>query len=79
MCRALNETVVDGISTNLPFQRAVINDEQFNRGSYTTHFIDERKIMYKLEAPVQDNTGFRGSSGNHWPLRQRTLQSVTIL
>lgn len=52
MRRALDETSVDGIATNLPFQRTVVDDEQFLRGTYTTHFIDERKIMYKLEIPA---------------------------
>lgn len=52
MRRALSETVVEGIKTNLPFQRTVIDDEQFGKGSYSTHFIEERKIMYKLEVPV---------------------------
>lgn len=52
MKRALGETVVEGIRTNIPFQRAVIDDEQFNKGSYSTHFIDERKMMHKLEVPA---------------------------
>ncbi|MDO8473536.1 MAG: biotin carboxylase N-terminal domain-containing protein, partial [Dehalococcoidia bacterium] len=52
MKRALGETAIEGIKTNLPFQRTVIEDEQFHKGSYNTHFIDERKIMYKLEVPV---------------------------
>lgn len=48
MERALAETVVEGVKTNLPFQKAVISDKQYRKGTYDTNFIDERKIMYKL-------------------------------
>ncbi|MDO8473600.1 MAG: biotin carboxylase N-terminal domain-containing protein [Dehalococcoidia bacterium] len=48
MARALAETSVEGIKTNLPFQQAIISDEQFRKGTYTTNFVDERKILHKL-------------------------------
>ena len=45
--RALAEFRVEGISTTLPFFRAVLSDEAFVSGDYTTGFIAER--MGKLE------------------------------
>jgi pyruvate carboxylase subunit A len=48
MRRALDETVVEGIKTIIPFQRAVIGDEEFINGSYTTNFLKGRKVI-KLE------------------------------
>ncbi len=40
--RALAEFRIRGVSTNLPFLRAILQDEQFISGSVTTNFIDER-------------------------------------
>jgi len=45
--RALAEFRVEGISTTLPFFRAILSDEAFVSGDYTTGFIAER--MEKLE------------------------------
>ncbi|HYQ85456.1 MAG TPA: biotin carboxylase N-terminal domain-containing protein, partial [Rubrobacter sp.] len=40
--RALEEFRVEGISTTLPFYRAILDDEAFVSGDYTTGFIAER-------------------------------------
>jgi acetyl-CoA/propionyl-CoA carboxylase biotin carboxyl carrier protein len=45
--RALAEFRVEGISTTLPFYRAILDDEVFVSGNYTTGFIAER--MQRLE------------------------------
>jgi acetyl-CoA/propionyl-CoA carboxylase biotin carboxyl carrier protein len=45
--RALAEFRVEGISTTLPFYRAILDDEAFVSGDYTTGFIAER--MQRLE------------------------------
>jgi acetyl-CoA/propionyl-CoA carboxylase biotin carboxyl carrier protein len=45
--RALAEFRVEGISTTLPFFRAILSDEAFVSGDYSTGFIAER--MEKLE------------------------------
>lgn len=39
--RALFEYVILGVTTNLSFLKAVIENEDFRRGDYTTHFIEE--------------------------------------
>jgi acetyl/propionyl-CoA carboxylase alpha subunit len=49
MRRALGEMVVEGIQTILPFHREVMQDEQFQRGQYTTAFVEERGIVEKLK------------------------------
>lgn len=41
MNRALNEYLVRGIFTNIPFARSIINDPEFARGNFTTRFIEE--------------------------------------
>ena len=40
--RALKEFRVRGVSTNLPFLRAILHDEEFIAGGVTTSFIDDR-------------------------------------
>jgi len=41
MSRALNEYSVEGIKTNINFQRQIINEEGFHLGNYSTGFIEE--------------------------------------
>ena len=40
MRRALNEFVIEGIKTTIPFHIQLMNDEKFVRGDYTTKFMD---------------------------------------
>lgn len=41
MSRALNEFTVEGIKTNVQFQRYIINEDQFRSGKFSTHFVEE--------------------------------------
>jgi acetyl-CoA carboxylase biotin carboxylase subunit len=41
MRRALNEYVIEGIKTNLPFLRRVLGDERFRAGKYDTRLVDQ--------------------------------------
>ena len=40
--RALAEFRIRGVSTNIPFLQAVVDDPDFRAGRVTTSFIDER-------------------------------------
>ncbi len=40
MIRALEEFVVEGVKTTIPFHRAVMADEAFQRGEYDTRFVE---------------------------------------
>ena len=51
--RALAEFRVEGISTTLPFFRAILSDEAFASGDYTTGFIAERMEMLDIEPSRQ--------------------------
>ena len=46
--RALDEFVIEGIRTNIPLHKVILNDEVFLNGTYTTRFIQERNILAKL-------------------------------
>ena len=39
---ALDEFVVDGLETNLPFHRALLRDEAFLGGRFTTSLLDRK-------------------------------------
>ncbi len=55
--RALAEFRVEGISTTLPFYRAILDDEAFVSGDYTTGFIAERMQSLKIQPAVTGETG----------------------
>jgi acetyl-CoA carboxylase biotin carboxylase subunit len=43
MERALNEFLIDGISTTIPFHLEIIKDKRFKKGEIHTHFIEDSK------------------------------------
>ena len=57
MRRALDEFIIDGIKTNIPFHKVALDDEVFQRGDYTTNFIEEREIIKKLKQLHGKSTG----------------------
>jgi acetyl-CoA/propionyl-CoA carboxylase biotin carboxyl carrier protein len=62
--RALSEFRVEGISTTLPFHRALLEDEVFLSGGYTTGFVAERLSGMEIEASPGPAAGeARGREG----------------
>lgn len=56
MKRALYEYVVIGVTTNIPFHKAVMECEAFHRGELSTGFIDDNNIIEKVkEISVRDS------------------------
>src|ERR671915_478481 len=55
--RALAEFRVEGISTTLPFFRAILDDEAFVSGNYTTGFIAERMQRLNIQPATKGETG----------------------
>lgn len=45
MKRALYEYVVIGVTTNIPFHKAVMENEEFRKGNLSTRFIDDNHIV----------------------------------
>jgi acetyl-CoA carboxylase biotin carboxylase subunit len=41
MNRALDEYIITGIKTTIPFEKAILHDPEFCRGVYTTNFVGE--------------------------------------
>ena len=54
--RALAEFRIRGVSTNIPFLQAVVNDPDFRAGRVTTSFIDERPYLLTARAPADRGT-----------------------
>ena len=50
--RALAEFRIRGVSTNIPFLQAVVNDPDFRAGRVTTSFIDERPYLLTARTPA---------------------------
>ena len=44
MVRALDEFVIEGITTTIPFHQKLMQDENFIKGNYTTKFLDDWKF-----------------------------------
>ena len=40
MKRALDEYIIEGIKTTIPFHQKLMKDEKFNLGDFTTSFMD---------------------------------------
>ncbi len=53
MKRALTEYIIAGVATNIPFHKAVMNSEAFQKGDLTTGFIDEHNIIEKIPEIIE--------------------------
>ncbi|MFH1773795.1 MAG: acetyl-CoA carboxylase biotin carboxylase subunit [Methanobacteriota archaeon] len=53
MKRALTEYIIVGVTTNIPFHKAVMSDDAFQRGELSTDFIEERNIVAKIPAIIE--------------------------
>ncbi len=54
--RALAEFRVRGVSTNIPFLQAVLEDPEFNAGDISTAFIEERPELLTTHTPADRGT-----------------------
>jgi len=55
MKRALTETHVEGIETNIPFHLKVLEDTTFKKGDIDTTFINRKGIIDKLKKDGEEN------------------------
>jgi acetyl-CoA carboxylase biotin carboxylase subunit len=57
MSRALNEYMITGIKTTIPFEQAILQDPDFRRGNYNTSFVDRllsgarRELIQEIPPP----------------------------
>jgi acetyl-CoA carboxylase biotin carboxylase subunit len=51
--RAIGETIIEGIKTNIPFFKVLLEDEDFLAGIFNTEFIERKRLLEKIkEVPV---------------------------
>ncbi|MDD2438727.1 MAG: acetyl-CoA carboxylase biotin carboxylase subunit [Methanosarcinaceae archaeon] len=55
MERALYEYVVMGVTTNIPFHKAVMRNPVFKKGDLTTNFIEDHNILEAVEEVVKSD------------------------
>ncbi len=53
--RALDEYVIEGITTNISLHKDIINDEDFKMGKFDTSFLDERVDKFALLHAIAPN------------------------
>jgi biotin carboxylase len=51
---ALRELLVEGVATNIPFHRAILEDETFLSGGFDTNLLDRRGAAAFLAAVHPD-------------------------
>ncbi|MDD1776058.1 MAG: hypothetical protein LUP94_01735, partial [Candidatus Methanomethylicus sp.] len=64
MKRALDEFVIEGIQTVIPFHKIMMNDEEFINGHLTTEFIQDRNILEQVKGQVDADAAWRKSKEN---------------
>lgn len=48
LARALDEYIIEGIPTTIPFFKALLKEEDFLKGNFTTNFIEKKDILSKI-------------------------------
>ncbi len=56
MRRAVHETVIEGIPTTLPWHLKVLQESDFLKGRYTTHYVPSHRQLQE-RAPVVSDAG----------------------
>ncbi|MFQ6049744.1 MAG: biotin carboxylase N-terminal domain-containing protein, partial [Candidatus Paceibacterales bacterium] len=50
--RALDEIVIEGVPTTIPFFKALLQNKDFLEGNFTTNFIEKSRILRELKAQL---------------------------
>ncbi len=48
MSRALEEFIIEGVPTTIPFHQQVLNDKKFIAGDFNTHFLDHFELKQEM-------------------------------
>ena len=54
MRRAINETVIEGVPTTLPWHARVLAEPDFIRGVYTTHYVPDHRFLQERPAAARE-------------------------
>jgi pyruvate carboxylase subunit A len=60
MRRALYEYIIFGVKTNIPFHKAVMNNETFIKGDLSTHFIEEQEhLLQEMNKIIEEESSLQ--------------------
>lgn len=51
LSRALDEFIIKGVKTTIPFGQEIADDPEFQKGNYSTHFVDKLMLQRKHHNP----------------------------
>lgn len=54
LLQALDEFLVSGIETTIPFHKVVLNNDKFSRGEFDTGFIENTNLVPQVPTNIQD-------------------------
>lgn len=77
MKRALYEYVVVGVTTNIPFHKAVLRNEAFRAGKLTTHFIDDHNIIEDVRKVVEEESTKGATLASALDNREQKVAAIT--
>ncbi|TGC11413.1 acetyl-CoA carboxylase biotin carboxylase subunit [Methanolobus halotolerans] len=77
MNRALYEYVVAGVTTNIPFHKAVLRNESFRKGKLTTHFIDDHNIIEDVRKVVKEDSTRGATLASALENRDQKIAAIT--
>lgn len=77
MKRALYEYIIVGVDTNIPFHKAVMNHPAYQRGEFTTHFIEDHNILGDVERLEQDERAKEDSLASALTSDDKKIAAVT--
>lgn len=77
MKRALYEYVVVGVTTNIPFHKAVLRNPVFREGRLTTHFIDDYKIIEDVKKVVIEDSAKGATLASALENKEQKIAAIT--
>ncbi|MDI3539433.1 MAG: pyruvate carboxylase subunit [Methanolobus sp.] len=77
MKRALYEYVVVGVTTNIPFHKAVLRNPVFREGRLTTHFIDDYKIIEDVKQVVIEDSAKGATLASALENKEQKIAAIT--
>ncbi|WP_292465338.1 acetyl-CoA carboxylase biotin carboxylase subunit [Methanolobus sp.] len=77
MKRALYEYVVVGVTTNIPFHKAVLRNPAFREGKLTTHFIDDYKIIEDVKRVVIEDSAKGATLASALENKEQKIAAIT--
>ncbi len=77
MKRALYEYVVVGVTTNIPFHKAVLRNPAFREGKLTTHFIDDHNIIEDVKKVVVEDSAKGATLASALENKEQKIAAIT--